>query len=283
MQHPLIKVVPNNREESGMRLIRTEYKVAKMDCPAEENLIRLKLEGLSQVKKLDFDIEARKLVIFHSEEVPEIEKSLIELDLGSKLLETKIIELEDNGDSEKSQAKLLWAVLIINFAFFIIEIAAGVISSSMGLIADSLDMLADAFVYGLSLWVVGASVASKKKVATISGYFQIVLAASGLAEIIRRFVGFEALPDFRTMIGISFLSLMANCVCLYLLQKSKSKEAHMKASMIFTSNDVAINSGVILAGILVLVTGSKYPDLIVGAIIFLIVVRGAIRILELGK
>jgi len=266
-----------------MRLSRTEYKIAKMDCSAEENLIRMKLECLSQVRKLDFNIEERKLVIFHSEDVSEIEKSLMQLDLGSELVKTKIIELEENGDSEKSQSKLLWIVLIINFAFFIIEITAGFISRSMGLIADSLDMLADAFVYGLSLWVVRASIARKKKVATISGYFQIVLATSGLVEITRRFIGFEALPNFRTMIGISILSLVANSVCLNLLQKSKSKEAHMKASMIFTSNDVIINSGVILAGIFVLVTNSKYPDLVIGAIIFLVVVRGALRILELGK
>jgi len=66
-----------------------------------------------------------------------------------------------------------------------------------------------------------------------------------------------------------------------LLQKSKSKEAHMKASMIFTSNDVIINVGVVLAGILVLLTNSKYPDLIIGSIIFLIVTRGAFRILRL--
>lgn len=44
-----------------------------------------------------------------------------------------------------------------------------------------------------------------------------------------------------------------------------------------------INTGVILAGILVLLTQSKYPDLIVGALVFLIVVRGAFRILKLGK
>ena len=37
-----------------------------------------------------------------------------------------------------------------------------------------------------------------------------------------------------------------------LLQKSKSREeVHMKASLIFTSNDVIINLGVILAGFLV--------------------------------
>jgi len=90
-------------------------------------------------------------------------------------------------------------------------------------------------------------------------------------------------PDFQTMIIVSILALIANSVCLYLLQKSKSKEAHMKATMIFTSNDIIINTGVILAGVLVLLTQSKYPDLIIGAIVFLIVVRGAFRILKLGK
>jgi Co/Zn/Cd efflux system component len=38
-----------------------------------------------------------------------------------------------------------------------------------------------------------------------------------------------------------------------------AKEAHMKASMIFTSNDVIINAGVILAGVLVLLTQSNTP------------------------
>lgn len=57
----------------------------------------------------------------------------------------------------------------------------------------------------------------------------------------------------------------------------------MKASMIFTSNDVIINLGVIAAGALVYVTGSNKPDLLVGTIVFVIVIRGALRILKLGK
>ena len=85
------------------------------------------------------------------------------------------------------------------------------------------------------------------------------------------------------MIGISFLALIGNALSLYLLQKSKSDEAHIQASMIFTSNDVIINAGVILAGVLVFVTNSKLPDLIVGAIVFVIVARGAWRILQISK
>jgi Co/Zn/Cd efflux system component len=44
-----------------------------------------------------------------------------------------------------------------------------------------------------------------------------------------------------------------------------------------------INAGVILAGVLVLLTNSKYPDFIIGSIVFLVVIRGAVRILKLGR
>jgi Co/Zn/Cd efflux system component len=154
----------------------------------------------------------------------------------------------------------------------------------MGLVADSLDMLADSFVYGISLLAVGKSLVRKKTVARIAGYFQILLALLGFAEVIRRFMGTEKMPDFSTMIIVSVLALGANAFCLYLLHRSQSKnEAHMKASLIFTSNDVIINLGVITAGLLVLWLQSGIPDLIVGAIVFLLVIQGAFRILKLAK
>lgn len=260
------------------------YHISKMDCPSEENLIRMKLDGVEGIRQLEFDIENRKLSVFHSGENSHITQRLESLKLGANLVKTEEVgEADFSPETMSNQTKLLWTVLLINFGFFFIEIVAGLISDSMGLVADSLDMLADAVVYGLSLWAVGTAVARKKKVATLSGYFQLALAGMGLTEVIRRFIGVEEIPDFRVMIGVSVLALFANSVCLYLLQKSKSKEAHMKASMIFTSNDVIINTGVILAGILVLFTQSKYPDLIVGSLVFLVVVRGAIRILKLGK
>lgn len=263
---------------------KSKYHISKMDCPSEENMIRMKLDGLQAIKKLDFDIENRNLTVYHSEEDKEILSRLESLNFGAKLTGTgSIDDIEFEVEDSTVQSKLLWSVLIINFAFFIIEMTTGLISKSMGLVADSLDMLADSFVYGLSLWAVGSTVTRKKKVARWSGYFQLTLALLGIIEVVRRFIGSEAMPDYRIMIGVSILALIANGVCLYLLQKSKSNEAHMKASMIFTSNDVIINSGVILAGVLVLLTQSKYPDLVIGSIVFLIVVRGAIRILKLGN
>jgi len=265
-------------------MIKSEYLISKMDCPSEENMIRLKLDGLSVIKKLEFDIENRNLTVYHTDNDDEILSRLEDLNFGAKLSNTLTIDKSEVVlDSSDIQSKLLWSVLFINLGFFIIEMTTGIFSKSMGLVADSLDMLADSLVYGLSLWAVGSTVLRKKKVARLSGYFQLSLALIGLIEVIRRFIASEAMPDYRIMIGVSILALIANGICLYLLQKSKSEEAHMKATMIFTSNDIIINAGVIAAGVLVLLTQSKYPDLVVGTIVFLIVVKGAFRILKLGK
>ncbi len=262
---------------------KTIFEITKMDCPSEENLIRIKLDGVSSIKNLAFDIPNRKLSVFHDGEVDQIERSILELNLGAKKLTTE--QTDQTEFSENSnQRKLLWTVLVINFAFFLIEMTTGVISESMGLIADSLDMLADSFVYGISLFAVGGTLIKKKKIAKIAGYFQITLAIIGFVEVIRRFLGAEKLPDFSTMIYISAFALIANGICLYLLQKSKTKEdAHMKASMIFTSNDVIVNLGVIIAGLLVNWLNSSKPDLIIGTIVFALVIQGAFRILKLSK
>ena len=57
----------------------------------------------------------------------------------------------------------------------------------------------------------------------------------------------------------------------------------MQASLIFTSNDVLVNAGVIAAAGLVTVTGSRLPDLLIGLFVFALVLRGAFRILKLAK
>lgn len=263
---------------------KTTFNITKMDCPSEEQMIRMKLEAFESIKHLDFDIPNRNLEVIHTTKSSEILDCLEDLKLGTTLSsEEEIGNYEVIKNSDHNERKMLWAVLIINFAFFIIEMLYGWVSNSMGLIADSLDMLADSLVYGLSLMAVGSTLIKKKKVAKWSGYFQILLALIGLAELFRRVFVSSLIPEFKEMIGISFLALIANSVCLYLIQKAKSKEAHMQASAIFTSNDIIINTGVIVAGVLVYFTESKYPDLVIGLIIFAIVVKGAIRILKLGK
>jgi Co/Zn/Cd efflux system component len=276
----------NNHEAKTVpekAMLKTTFKISKMDCPAEEQMIRAKLEGMTDIQSLMFDIPKRKLEVYHTDSYETFFAALESLKLDTKVISSEAIDAMDMEDDHHRQSRVLWQVLAINFFFFVLEIISGFIAGSMGLVADSLDMLADSIVYGLSLFAVGGTVTRKKKVAGVAGYFQTVLAVLGFVEVIRRFFGHGETPDFYTMIIISILALAGNASCLYLLQKSKSKEAHMQASMIFTSMDVIVNLGVIVAGAFVYLTGSKIPDLIVGIVVFMLVGRGAYRIMQLSK
>ncbi len=257
-----------------------------MDCPCEENLIRMRLETFGDIASMEFDLAQRRLTILHSGEIDAIDRCLQSLHLGAVLLHTDTATEQTNtlpAEEDRSQRSLLIRVLTINAVFFLLEIIAGLLYRSMGLVADSLDMLADALVYGMALAVVGASVSYKKRIAFASGCIQVGLALLGIAEVARRFVGAELFPSPLAMIIMSAFALGANVWCLILLQRSRSNEAHIRASVIFSANDVIINSGVILSGIIVWLTESRLPDLLIGCIVFLIVMRGAWRILQLSR
>ncbi len=254
-----------------------------MDCPSEEQMIRMKLEGVGNIESLQFDIPERRLAVYHASDYQPILAALTSLDLDTQLISSEQVTIPLTHEVHRQERRVLFQVLGINLFFFALEMLTGLIGGSMGLIADSLDMLADSIVYSLSLFAVGGTISRKKHIAGAAGYFQLTLAIFGFAEVLRRFSGHEAILDFKMMIVISLLALAGNAMSLYLLQKSKSKEAHMQASMIFTSTDVIVNVGVIAAGIMVHVAESKFPDLLIGTIVFILVANGAYRILKLSK
>ena len=184
--------------------------------------------------------------------------------------------------ADKLERKTLLALLYINAFMFVTELIAGWLAQSTGLIADSLDMLADAAVYGISFYAVGKGVLHQAKAAQISGYLQVILGLGVLFEVVRRLL-FGSEPQSALIISIGAVALAANIICLVLISKHRDGGVHMRASWIFSTNDVIANMGVIFSGVLVAVMGSRFPDLIVGTIISLIVIRGGINILKDAK
>lgn len=174
---------------------------------------------------------------------------------------------------------MLMILLGINAFMFLVEITLGILSESTALIADSLDMLADATVYGIGLYAVGRPLSAKIRAAHISGIFQIILGASVFVDVFRRFVwGSE--PESLFMIAVGTAALVANVICLQLIAKHKEGEVHMRASWIFSKNDVIANLGIIIGGVLVYTLESRYPDLLIGLAISIIVIRGGIDIIK---
>ncbi|UZE94532.1 cation transporter [Alkalimarinus alittae] len=265
----------------------SEFTVPKMDCPAEENMIRIALEPIQPTVILDFDTPNRYLKVYHSDNLQEVESRLASLGLGARLNSTRLTKEDELSrasisaiEADASESRVLKQLLAINAVMFLIEIVVGWWAQSTGLIADSLDMFADAAVYGVALYAVGHSIRMKVRAAHFAGWLQLILAFGALFEVGRRFL-YASEPVSTLMIGFGVVALVANTACLLLIAKKKDSGAHMKASWIFSANDVIANLGVILAGALVAFTGSRYPDLVIGLLIGLVVLNGARKILKL--
>ena len=265
----------------------SEYRVPKMDCPSEEGMIRLVLDGIDPGVLLEFDLTHRKVRVFHHDNAALIEQRIRSVGLGAELEKTLPVAAEDLSRAQEAadigaqqEAGILKWLLAINAVMFAVEFIVGWMAQSTGLISDSLDMFADAAVYAVALYAVGRSVRTKLRAAHFSGWLQLTLALGALTEVARRFV-FGSEPVSALMMGFGLVALVANVYCLMLIAKNRNSGAHMRASWIFSANDVIANVGVILAGALVALTGSRYPDLVIGLIIGAVVLIGAFRILRL--
>jgi len=177
-----------------------------------------------------------------------------------------------------TERRTLLLVLAINAFMFVVELVLGLRAQSTGLIADSLDMLADASVYGLSLLAVGRGQGRQRRAARASGWMQIGLTGLVLLDGSRRFL-FGSEPRGGWMMAVGLAALVANVVCLALISRHREGGVHMRASLIFSTNDTLANAGVILSGLLVQLLDSRLPDLVIGLLIALLVLGGGRRIL----
>lgn len=266
----------------------SSFSVPKMDCPAEERTIRLALGGMNEVRGLSFDLAGRKLEVLHGGGGEAVLDRLSGLGLGASLEATlpagsrPSTDFADSLSPSGRESNALRWLLGINALLFLVEMFAGILSESTALIGESLDNLADAAVYGLALFAVGHGARMQLRAAHFAGVLQLVLAIGVLGEVLRRLV-YGSEPQSVVMMTIALVALTANVSCLLLISRHRGGGAHMKASWIFSANDVLINVGVIAAGALVAWTGSNLPDLVIGTATGLIVLNGARRILSIRE
>jgi cation diffusion facilitator family transporter len=183
----------------------------------------------------------------------------------------------DQGATDVER-RVLRIALVLNAAMFIIGVIAGIVAQSTSLIADALDMLADASAYTIALTAVGRSARFKAGAASVSGSVLLVLGLGVLIDVVRR-VFFGSAPESLIMISVACLSLAVNATVLRMLGRFREGEIHLRATWIFTRVDVIANIGVIASGLLVSLTGSRYPDLVVGTAIGVYVIKEAFEIL----
>ena len=175
--------------------------------------------------------------------------------------------------------KTLWVVLWLNVAIAIGFFAVGYFADSNALLANGLDNSSDAIVYALSLIALTRSRTWKRGAARFSGIMLLVFSAGVIFDAYRRFVEGSD-PGGMLMMAMAFVAGLVNLYCLRLLQKVENKDVNMRAATTFSFNDFISNGGIIIAGIVVLITGANWPDLVVGIAVACIALYGGVQILR---
>lgn len=159
----------------------------------------------------------------------------------------------------------LWAVIAINAGMFFLETGGGHLAGSKALQADALDFLGDALTYGITLAAIGTSAATRAKAALFKG-FTLFLMGLWVFGSTAYHVLILGIPHAEIMGAVGFLALAANVTSVILLMKYKDGDANVRSVWLCSRNDAIGNVAVMVAAAAVWFTASKWPDLIVAAL-----------------
>lgn len=177
------------------------------------------------------------------------------------------------------QKTVLLQVLLWNLALFVGLGVVGWMADSSALLANALDNGSDAAVYLLSYLAIDRRPAWKRSAAAASGVMLLLFAIVVIADVFRRW-NYGAEPLGPVMMVMALVAGAINLWCLALLRRIRSGDINLKAAETFSFNDFISNGGVIVAGALVLWLGSSWPDLVVGALIATVALKGGVEILK---
>lgn len=175
--------------------------------------------------------------------------------------------------------RVLWVVLAINALMFLVEGWAGLLAHSTSLLADALDMLGDALVYGFSLFVLARSARWQAGAALAKGALMLAFGLGVLGEALYK-VFHPVMPGVETMGVVGGIALAANLVCFFLLYRHRGDNLNMSSTWLCSRNDLIANVGVLLAAGASYLLVSRWPDIIVGAIIASLFLSSALHVLN---
>jgi cation diffusion facilitator family transporter len=173
----------------------------------------------------------------------------------------------------------LWLVIGINAAMFFVEMGAGAFAGSRALQADALDFLGDTFTYGITLAVIGAALRTRALAAFMKGV-SLTLMGLWVFGTTAYQVLVIGVPRAEIMGVVGFLALAANLMSVLILLRYKEGDANVRSVWVCSRNDAIGNIAVMIAAIGVWITVSRWPDLIVAAIMAGIFVTSSAQILR---
>ena len=171
----------------------------------------------------------------------------------------------------------------VTASILVIEVVGGVLSNSLALLADAGHVFTDVFGIGFALaaiWIAGRPATSGRTF----GFLRIeILAAVGNALLlfgVSAFILYEAWRRFAEppevtsglMLAVAAVGLLANAVSLFLLREAQGESLNMRGAYLEVMGDLAGSVAVIVAGIVIALTGWTAADAVASVVIGLLII-----------
>ena len=189
---------------------------------------------------------------------------------------------EYGSAAAKHTGRLSWA-LVLTATYMFTEIVGGLVTGSLALLADAAHMLTD--VAGLALALVAIRFAAREATPKLTyGYLRlevlsalinaVVLLLLTVYIIYEAYQRFLAPPEVLSgpMLAVAVVGLIVNLISMWLLAGGSSESLNVKGAYFEVLGDMLGSLGVIAAALLMMWTGWRLADPIIGAGIGLFIV-----------
>ncbi len=188
---------------------------------------------------------------------------------------------------QRRRLLLVFGLVVI---FMVAEVVFGVLTGSLALISDAGHMATDALGLGMALAAItAASKASRGNHRTFGLYRLEILAALANAVLLFAVAGYviyEAIQRLNepsgvetpTMLIVGAIGLAVNLFGWWVLRDSASESMNLEGAMLEVVADLFSSLGVIVAALVILITGWVYADPLIAATIGLFILPRAYRL-----
>lgn len=187
-----------------------------------------------------------------------------------------------HGTATGAHRSRLLTALLITLTVMVAEVIGGLISGSLALLADAAHMLTDAAGVGLALlaaWFASRPATPERTfgyqrsevlAAVVNALLLFGVAGFVLVEAVRRFT---SPPEVATglMLGVAVVGLVANTISLLVLRGGQQESLNVRGAYLEVLGDLLGSAAVIVAAIVIALTGYTQADPIASALIGLMI------------
>ena len=175
----------------------------------------------------------------------------------------------------------------LTLVVLLVELTGGLLSHSLALLSDAGHVLTDVFALGLAWFAVEQSKrpADKRRsygyqrvgilAALLNAVTLIVIVLAIAYEAVRRFIAPEPVQG-GLVVGTALAAIAINTfVILTLREGGGGRNLNLHAALLHVTGDVAASAGVVVAGLVILLTGWLYADPLLSLAIAALIAYGA--------